>query len=115
MAAYNNGQAAIESASDNEAAYAAFNSAKAAMVNALPKADGVYSYLSLTNAERTNILGILEAYAVRNGITGISLFENGGYVMYSSRVQVGTENYITGYGFGTLADRKSTRLNSSHA
>ena len=108
MAAYNNGQAAIESASDNEAAYAAFNSAKAAIIEALPTADGVFSYLSLSNAERTNILGILEAYAVRNGITGISLFENGGYVMYSSRVQVGTENYITGYGFGTLAEGKLT-------
>ena len=108
MAAYNNGQDAILNAADNEAAYAAFNAAKAAIIEALPKADGVYSFLSLSNAERTNILGLLEAYAVRNGITGISLFENGGYVMYNPRVQVGTENYITGYGFGTLAEGKLT-------
>ena len=62
------------------------------------------SFVGLSNAEKTEILGILEAYAVRNGITGISLFEDGGYVMYNPRVKLGTEKYIVGYGFGILAE-----------
>ncbi len=35
---------------------------------------------------------------------GISLFENGGYVMYNPRITLGAPNYIVGYGFGVLAE-----------
>lgn len=104
VAAYNAGKAAIEAAETNGAAYSAFKTAKANVIAALPKASDIQSYLSLPNSDRTEILGALEAYAVRNGITGISLFENGGYVMYNDRIKLGTENYITGYGFGTLTE-----------
>lgn len=108
-AAYQAGLAAIEAAESNQDIYAQFKAAKSAIIAALPKANGVYSYLSLPNSERTEILGLLEAYAVRNGIAGISLFENGGYVMYNERLQLGTENYITGYGFGNLAEGRVTQ------
>lgn len=58
--------------------------------------------------ERTKILGLLEKYAVENTLTGISLFENGGYAMYNEGVQLGTETYIPGYGFGTLREGNIT-------
>ena len=103
-AKFDEGLAAIEAAANHAAAQKAFAAAKAAMAEQIPFANGVYSYIGLSNAEKTDILGLLEAYAVRNGITGISLFENGGYVMYNERITLGTETYIPGYGFGTLAE-----------
>ena len=53
---------------------------------------------------RTEILGKLEKYAMENYLTGISLFENGGYVKYADRVNLPTTEYITGYGFGVLTE-----------
>ena len=82
----------------------AYNDAFVGIVNAIPTADGLYTYKKESNAERTNILGILEQFAVAKGITGISLFENGSYNMYNERITLGTENYIVGYGFGILAE-----------
>ena len=103
-AAYQAGYAAIGAAESIKTVQSALDNAKAAIAQAIPYAEGIYSFKSLSNAEKTEILGLLEAYAVRNGITGISLFENGGYSMYSEDVTLGTENYIVGYGFGTLAE-----------
>ena len=71
-------------------------------------ASGGYNYASLAGAEavekRTEILGKLEKYAMDNHLTGITLFENGGYVKYHERVTLPTTNYITGYGFGLLSE-----------
>ena len=101
---YNAGKAAIEAAATKNDVTKAFEDAKAAIASVIPYANGIQSFVSLTNAQKTEILGLLEAYAVRNGITGISLFENGGYGLYSERIQMGTEIYIPGYGFGNLAE-----------
>ena len=68
-----------------------------------PEADGGYNFSSDKKAKET-ILGELESFAMSNFLTGISLFENGGYVRYSPRVHLGTSNYITGYGFGLLSE-----------
>ena len=68
-----------------------------------PEADGGYNFSSDLEA-KTEILGKLEEFAMSNFLTGISLFENGGYVRYSSRVHLPTQNYITGYGFGLLSE-----------
>ena len=59
-------------------------------------------------AERAEILGKLEKYAMDTHLTGITLFENGGLVKYSSRVQIPTkgQQYVEGYGFGILSDGK---------
>ena len=69
---------------------------------------GGYNFASLTGAEaiekRTEILGKLEQNAMDNHLTGITLFENGGYVKYHSRVKLPTTEYITGYGFGLLTE-----------
>ena len=71
-------------------------------------ASGGYNFASLAGEEavnkRTEILGQLEKYAMDNHLTGITLFENGGYVKYSERVTLPTTNYITGYGFGLLSE-----------
>ena len=86
-------------------------------------ASGGFNYASLAGSEaiktRTDILGQLEQYAMDNHLTGITLFENGGYVKYSERVKLGSENYITGYGFGLLAEGEllrpiSTEENENH-
>ena len=71
-------------------------------------ANGGFNYASLTGdtavTKRTEILGQLEKYAMDNHLTGITLFENGGYVKYSSRVTLPTREYVTGYGFGLLSE-----------
>ena len=71
-------------------------------------ASGGYNFASLAGADavnkRTEILGQLEKYAMDNHLTGITLFENGGYVKYSERVTLPTTEYITGYGFGLLSE-----------
>lgn len=83
----------------------------------------VYSGDPLTGAvtysnsisDKAEILGKLEKYAMDESLTGISLFENGGYVMYNPRVQKGVENYITGYGFGILKEGNITSDLSSES
>ena len=102
--AYQAGVAAIQAADSIKAVQAKFEEAKAAVAACIPYAQGIQTFVGLSNAEKTEILGLLEAYAVRNGITGISLFEDGGYAMYNPRVKLGTEKYIVGYGFGILPE-----------
>ena len=98
------GKAAIEEAASVAAVVAAYEAAYQAVLDCIPVADGIKSFAGENNDERTNMLGILETYAVKVGTTGLSMFENGGYTMYNPRITLGTENYIVGYGFGTLAE-----------
>ena len=73
---------------------------------------GGYNYSGGTSTEELNkraeILGKLEKYAMDTHLTGITLFENGGLVKYSSRVEIPTkgQQYVEGYGFGILSDGK---------
>ena len=73
---------------------------------------GGYNYSGGTSEaelnKRAEILGKLEKYAMDTHLTGITLFENGGLVKYSGRVEIPTKNqqYIEGYGFGILSDGK---------
>ena len=71
-------------------------------------ASGGFNYSALGGADaiakRTEILGKLEKYAVESHLTGITLFENGGYVKYNTRLEIPAKEYITGYGFGILSD-----------
>lgn len=98
------GVAAINAAESVTAVEKAFEDAKKAIAECVPTANGVFSYAAESVEERTKILGLLEAFAIKHGMTGISLFENGGYVMYNPRITLGTETYIIGYGFGTLPE-----------
>lgn len=88
--------------------YSLTKEAKTKMYNTIPYANGLLSYAKESNSVKTEILGALEKYVVENGITGVTLFENGNYQMYNSRITLGTENYISGYGFGTLAEGNIT-------
>ena len=67
-------------------------------------AHGAKSYVAASYDERAKILGVLEKYAVKNNLTGLTLFDNGGYVMYADSVVKGTNTYIPGYGFGILSE-----------
>lgn len=68
---------------------------------------GAVSY-SDSVEKKTEIIGALEEYAMDKHLTGVSLFEDGGYVMYNPRIQKGTEEYISGYGFGILTEGNIT-------
>ena len=71
---------------------------------------------SADDDKRLEILGKLEKYAVDTHLTGITLFENGGFVRYANAndptqgrhdnrvVHLATDEYVTGYGFGLLTD-----------
>ena len=61
-------------------------------------------YAKASYDERAEILGKLESYAMNNNLTGITLYEDGGYAMYNTRIQKGTENFIPNYGFGILTE-----------
>ncbi len=107
-AAYNSGIDAIRQGRTVLEIKAACESAEAAIRETIPLAEGLLSYRNLSNAERTQLLGVLERYAVGTGITGISIFENGEYRMFSPRVTLGTDDYIPGYGFGVLSEGSIT-------
>lgn len=108
LAAQTAGETAIDAATDITTAKAAYENAAAALVNAVPTADGTFNFSGLSASEKTDILGKFEAYGIRNGMLGMTLFENGGYSLINPRVTLGSENYIVGYGFGILAEGSIT-------
>lgn len=107
-AAKTSGQETIANAGTVAEVRAAYDDAFNAILGCVPVANGLVSFADADYDERTNMLGILETYAVRNGITGMSMFEDGNLQMFNPRVTLGTENYIIGYGFGTLAEGSIT-------
>ena len=73
----------------------------------------VYTYVAASYEDRTEIIGILEKYAVENFITGLTLYGDGGYTMYADRLVPGSgswDNYIPGYGFGVFGEGKAEGL-----
>ena len=72
------------------------------------RADGAYNYVGLSYEEKLEILGKLEKYAIDQHLTGITLFENGGYVMYNPRIRRPFNQYISGYGMGILSEGEIT-------
>ena len=102
------GAEAIASAGSMAEVRQAYSDAFAAIIACVPTAEGLTSFAGEDNDERANMLGILETYGVRNGITGLSLFEDGVNQMFNPRVTLGTETYIIGYGFGTLSEGSIT-------
>ena len=67
-------------------------------------ATGVYSFVASSYDERTEILGILEAYAYEHFLTGFSFIDDGAYQLYSRTVKRGVDTYVPGYGWATLTD-----------
>ncbi len=75
------------------------------------------NFVASSYEERTEILGLLEEYAMKNNLSGLVLYDDGGYAKYSDRIVFPTNidttkgdngyiagtpqyYYITGYGFG---------------
>lgn len=69
-------------------------------------ATGLQSFAAGSYYEKLEILGKLENYAINNHLTGLTLFENGGKMVTSKRINIPTKNdtYIPGFGFGVLSD-----------
>lgn len=103
-AAKDAGLAAIANAGTVAEVRKAYSDAYDAILACVPTANGLISYAAEDNDERMNMLGILETYGIRKGITGLPLYEDGVTQLINTRVTLGTENYIVGYGFGTLAE-----------
>ena len=80
------------------------------------------NYVDADYEERAEILGLLEEYAMENNLTGIVIYDDGGYVKYNERVVFPTNplkdasgndlvvagtkryDYVTGYGFGIVSE-----------
>lgn len=77
--------------------------------------EDVKIYAKASYEEKAEILGQLEAYALEHNLTGITLYEDGGYTMYNTRIQKGTETYIPNYGFGILSEGNITSELSASA
>ena len=102
------GLTAIEGAGTVAEVKKAYEDAYNAILACVPVANGLISVVSADYDERADMLGILETYGIRTGSTGVSLFESGVMQLFNPRVTTGTENYIVGYGFGTLAEGSIT-------
>lgn len=73
----------------------------------------VEQYASELNAkQRSVVTAELEKFALKNGLTGISLSDNGGYALYNDRVSaplLDSNSYLAGYGFGIYDYGKLTK------
>lgn len=86
-------------------------------ISVIPKnqlaASTVEQYASELNVrERSKITAELEKFALKNGLTGVSLSDDGGYALYNDRVSsplLDTDSYLAGYGFGTFDYGKLTK------
>lgn len=70
--------------------------------SALP-ADGARSFVFEDGDTKTEILAALEKYAVEQKLTGLTLYGDGGYVLYNPDVVKPVQNYVPGFGFGILS------------
>lgn len=73
------------------------------ITNKSPEANKGANYSS-SKEDKNTILGQLESFAMNNFLTGITLFENGGWIRYSDRAILGSTTYIPGFGFGLLSE-----------
>ena len=73
-------------------------------------AEGVRkTYSNADYTKRTEILGLLERYAVENGLTGLTLYGDGAVRKYNERLQSPTSwKYVPGYGFGVFKEGRAT-------
>lgn len=107
-AAYDAGKAAINGATTVKAIKTAYDAAVKDILAKIPAANGAFDFTGLSVAEKTKLTALVEKYAVTTGLTGLTLYEQGGYSLVNPRITLGTENYILSYGFGILAEGKIT-------
>ena len=63
-------------------------------------ADGVRNFANNPLEDRSEILRLLEKYTLENFLGGIPYRDNSGFVLYHDRLEIPTDNYVVGYGFG---------------
>jgi hypothetical protein len=71
-------------------------------------ATGAFSYVASSYDERAKITDQLESYAIKNHLTGIPVFDDGGASLYSSRLSFPTTKNVDGYGTGLLREGNIT-------
>lgn len=110
-AAVAEGKEAINAAGTVADVLKAYDAAFAAVLNCVPKANGIFSFSAYSDTyyeDRVGMLAALETYAYRTGTCGIPLYENTSVALYNERLTLGTETYIPGYGFGNLSEGSIT-------
>lgn len=63
-------------------------------------ADGAFSYVANSYADKAEITGALERYTLDNFLGGIPLYDSGSNVLYNSRLQGLATKYIPNFGYG---------------
>lgn len=71
-------------------------------------ANGVFSYSKESADNKIKIIGALEKWAIENKLTGISLYNGGGYDIYHERIKKVSDRYIPGFGVGIISDGQIT-------
>ncbi|MEC9484481.1 MAG: ABC transporter substrate-binding protein [Candidatus Izemoplasma sp.] len=76
--------------------------------------DGFYNFKFADTELRHDFMAAAEKYLMNNMYAGVPLFANGGFALYSSRMQLPVEEYVAvmGYGtsFATMSEDDSTVL-----
>ena len=62
---------------------------------------GFFNYKFATTELRHTFMAAAEKYLMNNMYGGIPLFANGGFILYSSRLQLPVEQYVAVMGYGT--------------
>ena len=78
------------------------------IVEATTTSVGAHNFQDKSYEERAEITGLLEGWAMDNHLTGITLFQNGGYVLYNQRLKLGSDHYVPGFGYGNLSNGEIT-------
>ena len=72
--------------------------------NVYSPANGAFSYVNESIENKNKIIGALEKWAIDNKLTGITLYGDGGYQMYHSRIKKGVDKYLPGFGCAVISD-----------
>jgi ABC-type oligopeptide transport system substrate-binding subunit len=63
--------------------------------------EGLYNYKFQTSEVRHTFMAAAEKFLMNNMYGGVPLFANGGFALYSERLQLPVDNYIPVMGYGT--------------
>jgi ABC-type oligopeptide transport system substrate-binding subunit len=84
------------------------------VVAAISYPTGMYNFKFATTELRHTFMAAAEKFLMNNMYGGVPLFANGGFALYSSRLQLPVEEYVPvmgyGTGFGTMTADDSTVL-----
>lgn len=64
------------------------------------RASGTINFTGLDTENKSELLGELESYALKHHLAGIPLYDDAGIELFSPRITLKSDTYITNYGFG---------------